>query len=284
MMSIEPIQWDEAGLSLGLTESDNQHSELVATVNKLIESRAADAETRLDNLRLVLTFARYHFAAEEELLICTGYPDLEAHHREHRRFLTTLAAFNRDFRNGSKDFGDPILVFIKDWTVHHILNEDRGFARWMANKGISPSTDDTGSRGCPPFVSTDEVKGITGIPEIDRQHEEMVRLLNWVRCYSTLPDSRKVWMGNRIRVLYFYSRHHFFTEEVLQRRAGFPRAAEHRIQHEELLARAREFITGFSNGRTDLTEGILNFFRAWTLQHILVEDSRMLGMKPPTSG
>jgi len=283
-MSADPILWNDTELTTGLDGTDEQHRVLVDSVNRLIENPGTDRDTSLENLRLILTYARYHFAAEEEMLVRTGFPDLENHHHEHDRFLSTLAGFDHKFRNGKKEIDGNIIGFLRDWTIHHIQNEDRGFAAWMNENGMTSRAGETVMRSRAPFVNTDEVRGVTGIKAVDDQHVEMLRMLNWVRSFNAVPEHKRSWTANRIRVLYFYTRYHFLYEETIQRRSGFPLVSEHKIQHEELLTRAREFIAEFATGREDLAEGILNFYRAWTLQHILVEDSRIKGLPALLSG
>lgn len=280
-MPAEAINKNDPALVTGVNFIDSQHAVLIDCVNRVLRLTDGDRADRLEELRLLLTWTRYHFAAEEELLVRAGYPLLSVHHEEHERFLKTLAAFNRDYVRGTRDIDEPLLEYCSGWTRHHIENDDRGFSRWMEEHGIPAEIRETGGRACPPFVDPEEVRGVTGIPLVDGQHAEMVRLLNWVRCSSADPAHKRFWLANRLRVLYFYTRYHFLTEEVIHRRSGFPLAEEHKVQHEELMARARDFIGEFTHGREELTEGILNFFRAWTLQHILVEDSRMKGLRLP---
>ena len=73
----------------GVTEIDKQHQELVSKFNRLNEA-VKNNESREDIYRIiddVISFTRIHFASEEQLMINSGYPELEAHREKHRELI-----------------------------------------------------------------------------------------------------------------------------------------------------------------------------------------------------
>lgn len=73
----------------GVPEIDLQHQELVSIVNKLNDAVKNNAP-RKDIYMLiaeVISFTRFHFAAEERLMAEAGYPELEAHKNKHKLLI-----------------------------------------------------------------------------------------------------------------------------------------------------------------------------------------------------
>ncbi len=73
----------------GVIEIDKQHKELVNMFNRLNEA-VKNNESRENIYRIideVITFTRIHFATEEQLMVQSGYPEIEAHREKHKDLI-----------------------------------------------------------------------------------------------------------------------------------------------------------------------------------------------------
>jgi hemerythrin len=70
-------------------EIDQQHQELISRLNRLNDA-VKKMESR-KNIYLiideVIEYTRLHFAAEEQLMLQSGYPEIEAHKDKHKQLI-----------------------------------------------------------------------------------------------------------------------------------------------------------------------------------------------------
>lgn len=126
---MEYIHWD-AAYSLDLPEIDAQHQELLAVMNTLwtcVVKAAPEAElvAILNQLR---EYTRTHFVAEETLMRIQGYPQLDAHIKQHQEFIDQLSQAKEKFATNPATALE-LLSFLKDWLVNHIDRSDRHYAQ-----------------------------------------------------------------------------------------------------------------------------------------------------------
>ena len=72
-----------------MSEIDQQHQELVSMLNRL-NNAVKNNESREDIYRIiddVIAFTRLHFATEEQLMIQSGYTDIEWHKDKHKQLI-----------------------------------------------------------------------------------------------------------------------------------------------------------------------------------------------------
>ena len=72
-----------------VSEIDQQHQELVNLLNRLNDA-VKNNESREDIYRIiddVIAFTRLHFATEEQLMIQSGYTEIEWHKDKHKQLI-----------------------------------------------------------------------------------------------------------------------------------------------------------------------------------------------------
>jgi hemerythrin len=124
------IQWDEKFIT-GVDEVDTQHKKLIE-----IASRAHSLLTdkfitdKYDDIIVIIEeladYAQYHFSCEEKLMKERGYKKLFSHVMEHQQFMEKVAS--TDLRKVDEDQNAYLLGivnFIVDWTINHILENDK---------------------------------------------------------------------------------------------------------------------------------------------------------------
>ncbi len=116
---------------------DNDHRDLVEIVNALHDS-IVNAEGRTQVGRTLSRLATYvdaHFAREEQLMEEYSYPGIIKHKRLHRHLARKVPAIRKVFAENPRRI-DPakLLSFLRDWLVHHILEQDTQYAPYFRGK------------------------------------------------------------------------------------------------------------------------------------------------------
>jgi hemerythrin len=114
-----------------------------------------------------------------------------------------------------------------------------------------------------------------GVPEIDRQHQEIVRQLRQLGEDVLGPVTPEELLPKVERLLHCVERH-FETEEVWMRARGYPHAASHLASHrlaQELLERAVRRCGG--PGAAERVKALLQRMVSWYLIHLRSEDLRL---------
>jgi hemerythrin len=135
------IRWHPA-LAVGHLGIDEQHRELFRRAQGLV-----DALTRADRADVVRHFEFLggyvveHFAAEERLMIETGFPGVGVHKAEHDRFVRDYRALRGMFeRHGIV----PALtvktgIWLADWLERHIGGADQRLGGHLAGHQVQRS-------------------------------------------------------------------------------------------------------------------------------------------------
>ncbi len=112
----------------------------------------------------------------------------------------------------------------------------------------------------------------TGISLIDRQHRNLVDIINWL--HDNIRDVATV--KKTLAELSAYARYHFQQEAELMARFRIEDAAEHLAEHSVFIAKTAALFTRFeANSSATLAEEIIAFLRDWLTNHILVTDKRL---------
>ncbi|WP_207060811.1 bacteriohemerythrin [Motiliproteus sp. SC1-56] len=106
-----------------------------------------------------------------------------------------------------------------------------------------------------------------GIEAIDRQHGEMVDMINETQALLEAEESgdQLVQILNRFNTLCI---DHFSTEEALMREAGYPDLAQHKKLHDGSLERAFGFDAASLGRDKEAGKALLQLLRDWLLAHI----------------
>lgn len=127
------IKWNPS-LAIGVPTIDQEHRELFARANRLVE--AMKASNLGEVARLMSFLGEYvveHFRGEEELMLHHGYPRFALHKAAHDRFIA-------DYGEMGKKLGIPgamtfvavqLSTWLGDWLSAHVSGTDRAFAEWL---------------------------------------------------------------------------------------------------------------------------------------------------------
>jgi hemerythrin-like metal-binding protein len=113
--------------SVGVEEIDKHHKKLFEIVNSLYEECLVPGGDLNSSGRIVelMEYAEYHFAAEEERMKQIGFEGREEHIRMHKKFISKLEKLQRLSVRSDEDLTKELIVFLGNWLLHHVIEEDR---------------------------------------------------------------------------------------------------------------------------------------------------------------
>jgi len=115
-----------------------------------------------------------------------------------------------------------------------------------------------------------------GIPLVDDQHKELVRLANAL--HDTCRQGKEfVPEGFRktTSAVVEYVKVHFSTEEKVMERVKYPGMSEHKAKHQEFVKTVLMEVKNFEDGKTFVPNRFVLFLKEWTLSHIALMDKKM---------
>ncbi|MBK6630221.1 MAG: hemerythrin family protein [Betaproteobacteria bacterium] len=120
---------------LGNALIDRDHRQLFELINsfhyEFIQNR-----NRVEILRLLNDLVRYceeHFGREEAMMANQAYPGLEQHLQKHAELFETIFALQTKLEADAIRMEQETVAFLRHWLTDHIAEEDRAFARFLAN-------------------------------------------------------------------------------------------------------------------------------------------------------
>ncbi|MDR1287283.1 MAG: hemerythrin family protein [Treponema sp.] len=132
-------QWDSS-LETGYDKVDNQHKQLVAALNAIIEAsrNGKGSDEIFKTLDFLTGYTIMHFADEEKLQIKYDYPDYLIHKRYHDEFKVTVGELTRRLvkEGPSEEMVNTVTTAIGDWLLNHIKGDDFRMAAYVKAKDL----------------------------------------------------------------------------------------------------------------------------------------------------
>ncbi|OAN46615.1 hemerythrin [Paramagnetospirillum marisnigri] len=127
------LGWNSA-YDVGHPMLDSDHRVLISLLDQLFDA-AETGQSRdvIENVLFVLAeYVEHHFEREEAIMAAAGFPQLEAHQREHRELAAKVNRIRDDYRHGNKrGLGDEVVDLLKKWLTGHILVSDNSYRPWV---------------------------------------------------------------------------------------------------------------------------------------------------------
>jgi hemerythrin len=130
-------QWDSS-LECGYELVDNQHKQLVAALNNLIEASQSGKgdQVVMQTMDFLAGYTIKHFADEEKLQVKYDYPDYLNHKRIHDEFKATVKELtDKVVREGpSQELLNVVTSAVGAWLLNHIKGDDFRMAAYVKAK------------------------------------------------------------------------------------------------------------------------------------------------------
>ncbi|MRR34747.1 bacteriohemerythrin [bacterium] len=132
------ITWSDS-LSVKVKQFDDQHKKLVDMANQLFDAMKTGKGSQVmgDILKQLISYTQTHFAAEERLMKQYGYPDFEAHKKEHNALVMQVVDLQKQFQEGKAVLTQNVMTFLRDWLTKHIQGDDKKYGIFFNGKGVA---------------------------------------------------------------------------------------------------------------------------------------------------
>ncbi len=136
------IEWDES-FSVGDARLDGDHRVLVTVINQLYDALDTGQSRAVVGsiVNVLAEYTEHHFHREEGLFLAGGFPDAEAHIRQHRALAAKVCEARDRWLAGERQaLCEDVLDFLRKWLTDHILVADKAYGPWVG-KQDDPDAD-----------------------------------------------------------------------------------------------------------------------------------------------
>jgi len=129
----------QATMSVGIGEFDSHHKRIIELINKLGASlvQGDSASVTREVLAEVSNYTLYHFFAEEDLMVKHGYPDYDAHRKEHLELTAQTLQLMNNVYGEQAAIGREVYEFLVNWLNNHIMITDKKYSAFFSARGLS---------------------------------------------------------------------------------------------------------------------------------------------------
>lgn len=123
--------WDTT-YSIGIPQIDAEHQELIGILNDLhvaIRNKQGSRSCR-EVLNRLADYTHRHFSHEEDLMVQSGYPELDAHRKQHEGFLRQAKDLDAKLTERRVAIAFELLHMLRSWLAQHIQGSDRRFGEY----------------------------------------------------------------------------------------------------------------------------------------------------------
>ncbi len=116
------MEWKDE-MSVGVAALDDQHRGLIGLIN-MLDEREQTGDTVSYVISELERYVREHFRDEEAMMAAAGYPELEPHKTEHRRFEDWLGSVKGAYAAGGETrfyMAENVNAYLNGWLTNHIL-------------------------------------------------------------------------------------------------------------------------------------------------------------------
>ncbi|MEO5356308.1 MAG: bacteriohemerythrin [Nitrospirae bacterium YQR-1] len=111
------------------------------------------------------------------------------------------------------------------------------------------------------------------VREFDDQHKKLIQIINDLFDAVTARKGKEA-LEPVLTELIEYTKYHFINEENLLAKHGYPYAAIHKQEHDDLTQKVMSFEAQFKAGRAMVDLLLMNFLKDWLTKHILGTDKK----------
>ena len=133
--SLAIFEWSAEYL-VGIRLIDEQHQQLIKLINDFYLS-LKDEGAKRNLFDGMLSYARYHFATEEQYMREQGYPEYPGHQQEHEAFTAKALDLQARFKAGELVTSLEATNYLRKWLSEHILQTDKRFGAYVQRRKTS---------------------------------------------------------------------------------------------------------------------------------------------------
>lgn len=130
--------WEKQKLLLEIQGIDNQHKELIYILQQTNDLQHTGESRKRIYIPIIIKklfyYSQFHFSYEEEHMAKNQFPLLKEQQDFHNSFIKEIIHFAELYKSGMTDITDEIIHFLKDWTIEHILTEDKKYKVYLESE------------------------------------------------------------------------------------------------------------------------------------------------------
>jgi len=111
------------------------------------------------------------------------------------------------------------------------------------------------------------------IKEIDKQHRQLVEIINQLHRAMRDGSSRQI-MKDTLTRLIDYTDSHFTTEEDLMSAYNYPGYVAHKAEHTQLKKRVLDYQRQFDQNPLGMGVQTMEFLKSWLMDHVIGMDKK----------
>ena len=123
-----------------------------------------------------------------------------------------------------------------------------------------------------PFIEWNDRDLILDIERMDREHRELIEVMNRLYDTSFEPGVSKNRLHDIFEDLVGKVVIHFLHEEAFLHAVGYPQIDLHKAVHKRLLARLHQHMSEFERGNGGIAKQCFGFLSIWLTSHIMGND------------
>ncbi|MBF0611989.1 MAG: hemerythrin family protein [Magnetococcales bacterium] len=132
--------WQDS-FAVGIAEIDEQHQELFAQLEKLMDAAIGDPDhVAMEEIVIFLDqYTKDHFSGEEQRMVESQYPGYQDHKEMHREFIQELAYLKEELQSpsGKHPSLTNLIGFLSEWLIQHILDMDQQMGNYLIRHGMA---------------------------------------------------------------------------------------------------------------------------------------------------
>lgn len=136
--SKESIDWSDE-YSIGHEKIDHQHQQLFRLLQKLhqVYKQGATQQIIAKAIEALVRYTQSHFSEEERVMEEIAYPQYAEHRKLHDELIQQAENLLEEVESGEIVLIDELLIFLKDWLINHILQEDFAISAYIRQRNAA---------------------------------------------------------------------------------------------------------------------------------------------------
>lgn len=130
MAALSRITWDPI-YSVHVEALDDQHRKLFDAVNQLMDVFESGSGDFLPVIKDLIDYLSIHFHHEHMVMRNANYPNLLSHSQEHQKFTDKIGEFLKGYKEGDRDLGLNMMIYLKDWVRDHTIGLDLQYGKYL---------------------------------------------------------------------------------------------------------------------------------------------------------
>lgn len=132
------LKWKDS-LSVNVAAFDIHHKKLIDILNELHDFMLVGKPQMIIEKVIMdlLNYTKYHFEAEESVMLNHNFSGYIQHKAEHDNFVAKIQECMNNYKSSSMALSIDLMDFLREWLTGHIMGTDRKYSVFLNGKGVA---------------------------------------------------------------------------------------------------------------------------------------------------